>query len=326
MKFNYFFQVVKALIKARLFKIKVPLAVSWTLTFCCNRRCLYCAIWKRDCYEMTTSEVLSRMAEFIKLGTKWISFTGGEPLLRDDLGECIEFAKEKGVYVSVSSNGALIPEKIEQLRRVDRIKLSLDGPHSIHDYIRGQGSYDEVMQAIAICGEKRIPVILLCVLSKYNLKSIDYLLKLACRLRLKVLFQPAIRNLLCSEAKNYLSPSSNEYRKVINCLIDKKKKGAPIYNSLSGLHYLYHWPQPQSICCSMGLLGFEVDPDGTILACNREQEALNGVDSSNLDIKEVLRQVKPVLGCNQCWDSSLVEFNLIGSLKFKAIINYLRNC
>ena len=325
MKFDYSFQAAKALIRAKFFKIKVPLAVSWTLTFRCNQRCLYCAIWKRDCYEMTTSEVLSRMAEFIKLGTKWISFTGGEPLLRDDLGEFIGFAKEKGAYVSVSSNGVLVPEKIEQLRCVDRIKLSMDGSRSVHDYIRGQGSFDKAMQAIEICGEKRIPVILLCVLSKYNLKSIDYLLKLACRLRLKILFQPATRNLLCSETKNYSFPLPGEYKKVINYLIDKKKKDAPICNSLPGLRYLYHWPQPQRICCSMGLLGFEVDPDGTILACNRKQEALSGVDSSNPDIKEVLRQVKPVSGCNQCWDSSLVEFNLIASLKFKAIINYLRN-
>jgi len=203
MKFNYFFQVAKALIKARLFKIKAPLAVSWTLTFRCNQRCLYCGIWKCGCYEMTTSEVLSRMAEFIKLGTKWVSFTGGEPLLRDDLGEFIKFGKEKGAYVSLSSNGALIPEKIEQLRCVDRVKLSLDGPRSVHDYIRGQGSFDKVMQAIAVCGEKRIPVILLCVLSKYNLNSVDYLLNLVCRLRLKVLFQPVTRNFLCSKTKNY---------------------------------------------------------------------------------------------------------------------------
>lgn len=326
MKFDYFFQVVKLLIKARFFKIKVPLAVSWTLTFRCNQRCLYCAIWKHDCREMVTSEVLSMMTEFIKLGTKWISFTGGEPLLRDDLGELIKFAKEKGVCVSVSSNGALIPEKIEELRCVDKVKLSLDGPCLVHDYVRGQGSFDKAMQAIEVCVKKRIPIILSCVLSKYNLNSIDYLLNLACRLRLKVLFQPAIRNLLCSETKNYLSASPDEYRKVINYLIDKKKKGAPVYNSLSGLYYLYYWPQPRRICCSMGLLGFDLDPDGTILACNRKQGVLEGVDSSNLGIKEALKQVRPFSGCNQCWDSSLVEFNLITSLNLKAIINYLRNC
>jgi len=313
-----------ALIKAKVFKLKVPLAISWALTFRCNQRCLYCRVCENEVLELNTSEVFAMIDEFAKLGTKWISFTGGEPLLRDDLGEIVKYAIDKGIYVGVNSNGSLVPEKINSLKGVSRIKLSLDGPQSINDYIRGRGSYDKVIEAIEKCKMNNIPVCIECVITKHNLNSLDYILVLAAKLNIKVLFQPTTKRLLWSKDINFLAASSEDYKTSIKYLIGEKKRGAPIYNSLEGLKHIYHWPEPRRIFCSAGLLSFDVEPDGTILACDRAGRGLSRKKDENINVKSVIDQIEPIMNCRQCWCSSLVEFNLITSFNIKAIVNYIK--
>ena len=145
-----------AVLKVKIFKKSVPLALSWALTFRCNQRCKYCGIWQNECEELGTKDILSSLKQFKRLGTKWISFTGGEPLLREDIGKIIKQAKENGMYVSISSNGRLVPEKINQLIGIDRIKLSLDGPPQLNDQIRGEGSFQAVEEAIKVCKKNSI--------------------------------------------------------------------------------------------------------------------------------------------------------------------------
>ena len=107
------------------------MAVSWSLTFLCNQRCSYCDVWKYRKEELDLPQVEKIIDELSCLGTKWISFTGGEPLLRSDLESIIAYAKSKNIYVSVSTNGVLVPEKINILKLADKVKLILDGPEDV---------------------------------------------------------------------------------------------------------------------------------------------------------------------------------------------------
>ena len=326
MRFNYF-SVAFYMIKARLFKRNVPLAISWSLTNHCNQRCLYCRVWEQQLPELNTKEILGRIDQFSELGTKWISFTGGEPLLRDDIGEIIRHTKEKGIYVTISSNGSLVLEKIEDLNGIDRIKFSLDGPQDIHDYVRGKGSFEKVMQAITLCQSKNIPVRLECVLSKYNLDCIAYLVALAIRKKLIISFQPAIETLLWSNEPNPAAPrSSDEYQQAIKELIRLKKSGAPIYNSLAGLNHLAYWPNKRSIYCSAGQLNLDVESDGTLLSCDRYfcQTYKDSEKEDFADIKKSVARLGRINDCNMCWCSSLVEFNLIMSFNINGIINFFK--
>lgn len=311
--------------KTRILGEKIPLAVSWALTFRCNQQCLYCGIWQNQCRELRTPEVLYILEQFKKLGTRWISFTGGEPLLREDIGEIIRYAKKSGIYVSINSNGRLVPEKINQLQGADRIKLSLDGPPEINDRVRGQGSFRAVEEAVRICRESNIYVCLECVLSKDNLKSVDWILDFALAHHLKVLFQPAIKKLLWTDKPNPAAAPLSGYRQTIKRLIKKKKERAPILNSLAGLRHIYHWPEPRRIYCSGGLLNFDLEPDGTLLACDRAYRRLSNGPGENTDAKRALRKIRPVRNCRHCWCSSLVEFNLVASFNPNAAINFLKN-
>lgn len=325
MRYDYF-SVMQSLIKAMIFKMRIPLAVSWSLTNRCNQRCRYCKRWEYPVSELNTMEIYKMVDEFSQLGTQWISFTGGEPLLREDIGKIIEYVKRKGIYVSISSNGKLVPERIKDLGRLDRIKLSLDGPREVNDYMRGQGCFDNVIKAIRLCQIESIPVRLEAVLSKYNLNSISYLVNLARKYKTIISFQPTTENLLHSQERNLTIPSRQKYQQTIRELIRLKRKGAPIYNSIPGLNHLYSWPVPRKIKCTAGYLNIDVEPDGTLLPCERFSSQflteIKGQKDEN--IKNTISNFFLPQKCQQCWCSSLVEFNLIMSFNIGAIMNFFK--
>jgi len=252
---------------------------------------------------------------------------GGEPLLRNDLGGIIHHARGKGIYVSVSSNGKLVPEKIELLRNVNKIKLSLDGQQDVHDRIRGKGSFFSVMNAIQCCYDNSISTSIQCVLLKYNLHSIDYVLNIARKFHSQVSFQPSIQKLLWSEEQNPIVPLPGEYMNAINYIIRRKRESAPVLNSFSGLKYLYNWPNNTKIGCSAGILSCNVEPNGKIFACDRVQYLDFNSDSAFKNYnnaKGQFKDIKLIRKCYQCWGALQVEFNLICSFNFEAILNYWR--
>lgn len=320
-------EIFFTVIRARLFKTKYPLAVRWSLTYQCNQKCLYCGIPFKKTFEIDTKTICKMIDQFTSLGTKWISFSGGEPLLRDDLYDIIKYAKNKNVFVSISTNGKLLAERLEAVKLADRIKVSLDGPQKINDQIKGEGTFKQTIEAINLCKTNKIDVSIDTVISKFNLNHIDYLLNLAENLDVKISFQPSsLRNPGKQNAGDFL-PEINAYRKTIQYIISQKKEGAPIINSYAALSHIYHWPEHRKIPCSMGLLSFNVEPNGTIGACIDKSYTCIEEDKT-LDpdkVKETINSIKVPVGCQDCWCSAMVEFNLITSFNFNAIYNHFKN-
>ena len=74
----------------------------------------------------------------------------------------------------MNSNGTLVPDCIDNIRELDFLKLSLDGPKSVHDLLRGKGSYEKVIKAADVCHREKIKFGFACTLTKYNInKSYD---------------------------------------------------------------------------------------------------------------------------------------------------------
>jgi len=135
-KFNKILSSAASLGKARVFNRHLPLFVSWELTNRCNLKCRYCDVWKLNSEELPTDTVLSMVDELKNLGTKFISFTGGEPLLRKDIDEILSHCKTNGLYASLNSNGFELKDKPQTVKKFDFVIMSLDGQEAIHDYIR----------------------------------------------------------------------------------------------------------------------------------------------------------------------------------------------
>ena len=305
------------IVQQKFKNFKMPILCGIAITHRCNQKCLYCQVWNAKRRELKTKEVFSIINELSTLGTHRFCLTGGEPLLRDDIGQVINFAHSKKMVVEVSSNGSLVKEKISQLKKVHVLCLSLDGPEHIHDSIRGSGSFRKVIEAAKLLKKKNIPVYFRAVISKLNLEYIDAILKMASNLKIKFIFQPATPLLLGTDRLNPLAASVKEYIKAFNKLIAEKNKGNDfVHNSLIGLkyfnRYLRSWPKPGRISCISGKVLFHIEPDGMLYSCINgygcNTQVLKGTDCLKLGVKEAIRSLSAV-DCRGCWNAATFELN-----------------
>ena len=141
-------------------RVEHPLRdLFWECTLSCNAKCKHCgssAEKRKYDGELTTEEIKSafkQIAESMDASKILINVTGGEPLVRQDLCEVMEYAsKELGFHWGMTTNGILLNEKnIEKLKNanMESISVSIDGLQETHDEFRGvPGSYNLIMNNI----------------------------------------------------------------------------------------------------------------------------------------------------------------------------------
>lgn len=305
---------------------RAPLFVSWNVTFRCNLRCGYCGASDAPRRECDTEEIKTGLQELYRLGGRWVTFGGGEPLLRPDLGELIVHAKSLGFQVFVSTNGHFVPERLEDLRPVDNLNFSLDGPREVHDMVRGAGAFEDTLRAARVAREADLPFSFQCVLARHNLACIEDTVAIAREQGAWMMFQPATQWLDSSTAPNPWASPVEEYRKAVAQLLQLKQAGAPIANSKAGLRHLAHWPDATPIRCLAGRLMVMVEPDGTLLSCHQCEVArfLTAEGKPAKTLTEQFQETPPPRGCEQCWCAPVVELALICSLKPEPIYNTIR--
>jgi MoaA/NifB/PqqE/SkfB family radical SAM enzyme len=137
----------------------------------CNYRCKGCNVWReQDVKELSTKEVKKGLDILRGLGVLEIVFSGGNPLLREDIGEILEYASRFFV-TTVYDNGSMAVEKMDALRSVDFVAISLDSldPRK-NDYVKGvKGSWEKAMQAIEKLHANGIRVGVSPTISQFNL-------------------------------------------------------------------------------------------------------------------------------------------------------------
>ena len=301
---------------------KRPIIVSWSVTDRCNLQCKYCGVWQRKSTELKTSQILDAIKDLFKNGTRMIKFTGGEPLLKEDITTIINYACDLGIAVTISTNGILLPEKIKEIKRISGIFISLDGSESIQNSLRGTGSHAKALEAIKIAKEYSIRVSIAATLNSMNLNNIKYLLEIAKELDAKVFFQPSINIILGGNTPNKVSPEADRYKSAVLSLIEMKRTNKYIGNSAAGLKHLLHWPYKTDINCIAGKIIFRLDSSGNMNPCGRFP-----LRNSKLNIKKGIdycfEQLQPPF-CGDCWCSSMVELNLIMAFNINALVNAIK--
>lgn len=134
-----------------------PLRVMFELTYRCNFRCRHCYVPQsyRKYKEIKTEDVFSILEQLKDIGCFYLGFTGGEPLIREDIIEILWYAKKCGFELIIYTNGSLINEKIaSQLQRLRPNKVDITIPAMSKDAferISGvSGSRDKVFRAIEL--------------------------------------------------------------------------------------------------------------------------------------------------------------------------------
>ena len=131
-----------------------PLVCNYYLTFKCNDTCEFCGIWQKkellDIKEAGTEDVKKILHNLKSLGLLIMNFTGGEPLLREDLPEILKISKRLGFFNIITTNGIAYPERADEITGfVDHIVFSLDSPLAEeHSRIRGVSCFNSVIDGI----------------------------------------------------------------------------------------------------------------------------------------------------------------------------------
>jgi len=184
----------------------------------------------------TFSKVMDLLKQCYDAGSRMVTFEGGEPLLWQDgnhnLEDLVKEAKRMGfLSTSYSTNGALpIPNS-----SADRIFVSLDGTKEFHDEIRGKGSFDQLMYNIEQSAYPHISVNM--VVNNVNWECVSDVIRLVAE----------VRNIK-SISINFHTPHAgvedlflpwDKRRQVLDQVVEAKKEGYPIANSLEGLKRMY---------------------------------------------------------------------------------------
>ncbi|MEI8013041.1 MAG: radical SAM protein [Candidatus Omnitrophota bacterium] len=313
-----------AVLKAKFLSIKTPLFISWILTNRCNFSCQYCHSHGNKAEELTTQQALDFVEKLARCGTQGVTLTGGEPLMREDLGKIVDSCVAQDIAVVLNSNGFMVAERIADIRKVKMVMLSLDGPEEIHDSIRGKGSFSMVMRAIDCVRARGIKVCIGTTLSSLNLSSLDSIFRISKKNKLQVFFQPAEKYQLRYNELNSIVPLAEAYKRAIAAIMVEKKNNCFIGNSFSGLKSLSCWPEPHlPLKCYGGILFVRIDANGDIKVCGRRHGSLVLGNILKNDFSNIFKGAAPAV-CSTCWCASRVEFNKAMAFDLEALLGILK--
>jgi 12,18-didecarboxysiroheme deacetylase len=161
-------------------KDKKPVVV-WNMTKRCNLKCVHCYAFAegeeyRGKNELSTEEGKKLIDDLAAFGVPVILFSGGEPLLREDLPDLIDYAVKKGMRAVISTNGTLITEEKAQIFSkfsLSYIGVSIDGIGTVNDSFRGvTGAFERAMTGIRNAKKVGIKVGLRFTINKRNYEEI----------------------------------------------------------------------------------------------------------------------------------------------------------
>jgi radical SAM protein with 4Fe4S-binding SPASM domain len=156
-----------------------PRIVGWEITNQCNLSCIHCftASGKRPHDEMDTGECRRVIDSMAVLGVGTIGWTGGEPLLREDLEELAGYARDRGIASNITTNAVLLDERRAQGlldAGMRAVQISLDGSTPERNR-RIRGSSDEefhqILRAIRLCKSLNLRVHLATLISLETLED-----------------------------------------------------------------------------------------------------------------------------------------------------------
>ena len=316
-------ELVKDLVRARVLRQPVPLHVSWIVTYRCNLHCTYCDRPEIDASELSPDAALRLVDELADAGCAQLSITGGDPLVRKDLPAILERGRARGLRLKLNTNGLLVRKRLDAVRLVHGVTVSLDGAPEPHDAVRGKGAFAGAISGARAVKELGIPLSFTTVIGRANAAELGAVLDIAERLGARVMFQPgSARTLGAQTRENRERAEADAYRRAIDALVAWKRAGRPIVNSLDGLAWLRHWPAPKPMECMGGVLFARIDPDGQVRACGHLPR---GEDNNALGLgicEAMARLEKP--DCSLCYSAARVELNLVMSGSVDAAWNQVR--
>ena len=252
--------------------LDAPICLTWELTYACNLACVHClsSSGRRDPRELSTAECKSVIDELQRMQVFYVNVGGGEPTVRPDFWELLDYAIARDVGVKFSTNGVRIGKsEARRLAATDYVdvQVSLDGADAgINDAVRGKGSYDMARRALdALASEGFQNPKISVVVTRHNVSQLDEFKSLAASygatLRLTRL-RPSGRG---ADTWDELHPTQAQQRELYNWLVDA---GETVLTGDSFFHLSALGESlPGLNLCGAGRVVCLIDPIGDVYAC-----------------------------------------------------------
>ncbi len=252
--------------------LDAPICLTWELTYACNLACVHClsSSGRRDPRELSTAQCLRVIDELERMQVFYVNIGGGEPTVRRDFWELVEYAVAHQVGVKFSTNGSRITaDRAEWLAASDYVdvQVSLDGTTpEVNDAVRGPGSYATAITAMEhLAGAGFSGFKLSVVVTRENVSQLDEFKRLAdgfgAQLRLTRL-RPSGRG---ADVWGELHPTAAQQRELYEWLL---AHGEHVLTGDSFFHLGgYGAALPGLNLCGAGRVVCLIDPIGDVYAC-----------------------------------------------------------
>lgn len=305
--------------KVRFAGDRRPIAARIQVTRQCPLDCVYCKLPDEAGEPMTTGQIVGLLEQLSEVGCIRVSFSGGEPMMRPDIGDLVDACAPLGIEPEMNTSGWGLAERVDEIRGLKLLKISLDGPEPIHDLVRGrEGSHREVLAAVTAARAAGIRTVLVSTITKHNVGSMSHVLETAVAHGAFAAFQP-LKPYYKGAAEEFL-PDGPEMRRAVRMLEAARLDGMSntLRNSPAGLRHLSRWPHYAPLRCWAGRLFVIVGADGTLYPCDRTLipgELPNCFDGGLAKALEAL----PDPECDGCGFCGALELNLAMALNWRVV-------
>ena len=252
--------------------LEAPICLTWELTYACNLACVHClsSSGRRDPRELTTEQCKAVIDELQRMQVFYVNIGGGEPTVRKDFWELLDYATARDVGVKFSTNGSRIDREVAaRLAASDYVdvQISLDGATAeVNDRVRGPGSYDTAITAMRNLSEAGFEDFKISVVvTRENADQLDAFKAIAdahgAQLRITRL-RPSGRG---ADVWDELHPTHEQQRRLYDWLV---ANGEGVLTGDSFFHLsAFGGSLPGLNLCGAGRVVCLIDPVGDVYAC-----------------------------------------------------------
>jgi len=166
--------------------LSAPVTITWEVTLGCNLHCDHCLSGSGPGHqlpdELSTAEAKSFIDELDGMDVFQVNIGGGEPFVRPDMLELLDELTSRDISTCVSTNGTQLDEAtLDRIEAMDPLflQVSMDGLRAENDAIRGEGVYEQVVDALERLEDRDIGTTVNTVVTRQNVADLPEIYDLA---------------------------------------------------------------------------------------------------------------------------------------------------
>jgi len=232
-------------------------------------------------------------------------------------------ANERRICLGISTNGSLITRKLDVVKKIQTIAVSLDGNEETNDANRGGGTFKLAMEGIEAALSTGIRVHTYTTITRNNVNSLDWMLELCKKKGIYAEFGFLVnRSLKNDESYKGIDLDIETFRTAQAKLVEYKEKGYPILFSKQILRRIQEWPDFSQkrwlnkyppfpyIPCYQGRLMIFIDCDGKVYPCIQMIGEFEALDFREGGFKKAYAHCG-THNCKACYLMCVNDFNLL---------------